>query len=83
MNVIGMFVGDQDCLQRLRRAVDLGQPLPNLAPAEPRIDENPSLFCFQVGAVASGTAPQNRQSNRHALDITLKPLSRATVLGSS
>lgn len=69
LDVIGMFVGDQDAGQTFRRAADAGEALANLAATESGVDEDAGIRCFQVGTVTAGTAAENRQVNSH--DATL------------
>src|SRR3989442_5154096 len=69
LHMIGMFVGHEDSGQVLRHAANDGQPLANLASAQPRIDQQPGLVGFDVGAIAGGTAAENSQANSHRLTL--------------
>lgn len=65
LDVIAMFVSDEDGGEIFRRAADAGQPLAYLAGAQSGIDEDTHFVGFQVGTVAGGTAAKNRQMNGH------------------
>jgi hypothetical protein len=65
LNVIAVFVGDDDAGQIFRDAADRGQTLADLPRAEPGIDENAGFVGLHVGAVSGRTASKNRQMNRH------------------
>jgi len=67
--MIGMFVGDQDAVEAFRGAANRGEPLADLAGAEPGIDEQSRLVRFKVRAIAAGTAAQDGESCRHALTL--------------
>ena len=60
LDVVGMFVGDQDAGQTFRRAADGGEALANLAATETGIDEDPRFRCFEIGTVTAGTAAEDR-----------------------
>ena len=60
LDVVRVFVRDENAVEIFRRAADREQALADLAPAQPGIDEQPDLFGFQVGAVAARTAAENR-----------------------
>jgi len=51
--MIAVLVGDQDSVQVFRGPADRGEPMPDLAETEARIDQNASLGGFQVGAITS------------------------------
>ena len=65
LNVIGMFVRDQNPVQTLRRPADAGQPLTDLPGAKTGIDKNPGLIRLHIGGIAAGAAAENGQLNRH------------------
>lgn len=67
LNMVRVFVGDEDPGKVFGHPADRGQPLPNLPQAESGIDEQPRFSGFQVGAIASGTAAKNRQAYGHGL----------------
>lgn len=60
LRVIGMFVSDEYSVQAFHGASDLRQPLPDLASAQPGINEETGLIGFKVSAIAAGAAAQNR-----------------------
>ena len=68
-DVIGMFVRDENGLDAFRGAGDGGQTPANLPPAKAGVDQNAGLRRFQIRAIASRTAAQNRQSYRHRLTL--------------
>ena len=65
VDVVGMLVGDEDAGETLGSAANERQTLAKLAQAEPGIDEDAGFFGFQIGAIAAGTAAQNREANGH------------------
>jgi hypothetical protein len=65
LGVVGMLVRQQDAGQSLRGPADAGQALTNLTTAQSRIDQDAGFIGFQVGAIAAGTAPENRKLHRH------------------
>ena len=65
LNVVGMFVGNENASEILRGPSDRRKAFADLAQAKARIDENPCLIGLQIGAVSGRTASQNRQTNRH------------------
>lgn len=66
LNMIAMFVGDQNAVQALRRAADGGESPSDLTAAQTGIDQQSRLVRFEVSAIARRSAAQNRQVNRHA-----------------
>src|SRR5690349_12729604 len=70
--MVGVLVGDQDAMERLRSATDLGQALADLAAAEAGINQDPRLVRLEVGAVASRTTAEDRQRCRHGSDLRRK-----------
>jgi hypothetical protein len=68
--MVGVFVGDQNSVQRFRHSPDLSKAKPHLASAKPRIDQDPGFTGFEVCAVARGATAQNSQTYGHAPDDT-------------
>jgi hypothetical protein len=66
LNVIGMFVRDQNARQTFGAASNLQQTLADLAPAQPGINEEAGFGGFEVSTIATGTAAENGQRDRHA-----------------
>jgi len=60
-----MFVRDQDGGEIFRHATDGGEPLADLARAEPGIHEDAGFIGFEVGAIATGTAAENGEFDGH------------------
>ncbi len=60
VDVVGMFVRDEDAGQPFGRATDGGKPFAGLAGAETGVDEQTGFPGFQVGAIAVGTTAENR-----------------------
>jgi len=65
LNMVGVFVGDENSGEILRRAPDAGKALPNLARAEAGIHKYPRLSGFDVGAIPAGTAAEDGKFNGH------------------
>jgi hypothetical protein len=63
--MIRVFVSQEDAMKRFRCSADGGKPLSDLTPAESRVDQQPGIAGFQVGAVPSGAASQDRKSRWH------------------
>jgi len=59
LNMVGVFVGDENGGEILRRASDAGEALPNLARAEPGVHKYPRLSGFDIGAIPAGTAAED------------------------
>ena len=57
LRVVGMLVGEQDAVERLGRAAQLGQSQADLTAAEAGVDQQPRLLCFKIGGISPGTAP--------------------------
>ena len=66
LDMVGVFVGNQDPIQRFRSPTDLSQTLANLAATESGVDEDASLFGFEICAVTAGAAAQDCESNGHS-----------------
>jgi hypothetical protein len=69
VDVIRMFVGDEDAGQSFGGAADTGQPLTGLPGAETGVNKNAGLTGFQVRAVAGGTAAENRELYCHGWTV--------------
>lgn len=67
-DVVAVLVRDEDAGEGFGCAIDRREALANLAAAEPGIDENAGVVGFEVGAVARGTAAEDRELDRHAGD---------------
>ena len=59
LDVISVFVRDEDAGQVFGRAANGGEPLADLPQAEPRINKDARLIRFQIRAIAGGTAAEN------------------------
>ena len=60
-----MLMGYEDAGEILGAPANGGQPLADLAQAEPGINEQARLPRLQIGTIAGGTAPEYGQTNRH------------------
>ncbi len=65
VDMVRVFVSDQDAGDAFGRAANGGEALPDLAAAETGVNEDTGLGGLQVGAIAAGTAAQNSQLNGH------------------
>lgn len=74
LDVIVMFVGDEDAIEILGCAADGSQSLADLAEAESGIDQQAGLIGFEVGAIACGTAAKNSQVHGHVTTVVSVPL---------
>ena len=63
--MVGMFVRDENARKALGRTANGGEALARLARAEAGVNKNARLGGFEVGAVAAGTAAENRQLHGH------------------
>ena len=70
MDMIGMFMRDEDAAQAFRRASDGEQSLADLPSAQAGVDEQARLGGFQIGAIAAGTAAEKGELGGH--ERTLK-----------
>ena len=61
VNVVGMFVGDQDAIEPLRWAVQIKQGGSDALGAETAVDEHPRVWRFQIRRVATGSTAQDRE----------------------
>jgi hypothetical protein len=59
LDMIDVFVGDQDAVQGLRRAVDTPQTPLDFAATEPRVQQDARLRRFKLGAIPLASAPQD------------------------
>ena len=73
--MITVLVSDEDARKIFRRATDQREALADLPRTEPGIHKNTGFSGFHIGAVARGTASQNRELNGHGptLDSRDKP----------
>lgn len=53
LNMIAVFVGDENTMEALGGPSDLGQALPNLASAKAGVDQQPGVVRFEIGAISS------------------------------
>jgi len=65
LDVIRVFVRDENSAQVLGRPADPQQSLADLARAQPGIDQQPDIVRFEISAVAAGTAGENRELDGH------------------
>ena len=65
LNVVGVFVGDENGGEIFRRAPDAGEALADLARAEPGVHKYPRLSGFNVGTIPAGAAAENGQFDGH------------------
>ncbi len=65
LNMVGMFVGDENGGEVFRGAPDAGEALPDLARTEAGVHKYPRLSGFDVGAVPARTAAENGQFDGH------------------
>ena len=61
VNVVGMFVGDQDTIEPFRGAVQLKQGGSDAFGAESTVDEHPRAGRFQKRCVATGSTAKDRE----------------------
>ena len=66
LNMVTVFMGDENAEQQLRRAANGGKPLSDLTAAQTGVDEQPRLVRFEVSAVARRATAQDRQFDSHA-----------------
>ena len=69
LDMVGVFVGNQDPIQCFGSPTDLSQTLANLAATESGVDEDASLFGLEICAVPTGAAAQDCESNGHGLKL--------------
>jgi hypothetical protein len=65
LDVVAVFVGDEDGVEVLRGSADGRESLSDLAGAQAGVDENPGFGRLDISAIASGTATQDRELNSH------------------
>ena len=64
VGVVGMFVREENAAETFGRATDLGEAFADLFRAETGIDQETRAAGFEIGAIAVGTAAENRELNR-------------------
>lgn len=69
LDVIGMFVRDENAIKAFGRASNGQQALPNLAAAQARIDQQARVIALEISAVPAGTAAEDGELHWH--DVTL------------
>jgi hypothetical protein len=79
LDMIGMFMGDQDAGQCLRGPPDGRQSLPDLPSAKPGINQNTGFATLQIGTVATRTTTENRQSSCHVIESYEQEIALATL----
>ena len=67
-----MFVRDQDGGEIFRHTADGGEPLADLARAEPGVHEDAGFSGFDIGAIATGTAAENGEFDGHAWTLVAR-----------
>ena len=72
LDVILMFVRNEDAGEAFRRSADAQQAVANLAGAQAGVDEQARLVCFEVSAIATGTAAENCELHWHACEASGK-----------
>jgi hypothetical protein len=65
LNMIHVFVRDENAGEIFGRATDGSEALADLARAESGINQDAGFVGFEIGAIAIGTAAKNRQVNSH------------------
>ena len=65
VNVVAVFVGDEDGGEIFRRAPEAGQALADLARAEPGVHEHAGFVGFDISAIAGGTAAEDGEFDGH------------------
>ena len=65
VGVVGVLVREEDAAEAFGRAADLREAFANLFRAEAGIDQEPRVTAFEIGAIAIGTAAQDRELNRN------------------
>ena len=65
LNVVAVFMRDQDGGEVFRHPTDGGEALANLARAEPGVHEHAGFIGFDIGTVAAGTAAEDGEFNSH------------------
>ena len=68
VNMVRMFVRDENASEIFGRASNRSKTLPDLAQAEPGINQDAGFIGFQVRAIAGRTAAENSQTNSHVRD---------------
>jgi len=66
LDVVGVFVRNENGGEIFRHPTDGGEPLADLARTEPGVHKYPRLSGFDVGAIAAGTAAENGEFDGHA-----------------
>lgn len=70
LNVIAVFVGDEDRSKILRSAGNGGKALSNLARAESGINQDARFVSLEIGAIPGRSTAENCQFGCHAGDIS-------------
>jgi len=72
LDVVGVFVRNENGSEIFRHPTDGGEPLADLARAEPGVHEDADFIGFDVGAIAAGTAAENGEFNGHAWTLVAR-----------
>ena len=67
--MVAVFVGEQDAVEPFGSAANGGEAFANLAAGKASVDEEAGFACFQVGAIAAGTAAKNSKLHCHGADV--------------
>ena len=65
LNMVGMFVSDENGGEVFRHTADGGEALADLARAEPGVHKYPRLSGFDVGAISARTAAEDGKFDGH------------------
>lgn len=66
LDMIAVFMGEQNAVEAFRGTSDGGEALSNLAAAESGVNEEAGVVGFQVGAIPTGTAAEDGELDGHA-----------------
>ena len=67
-----MFVRDENGREIFRHTTDGGEPLADLARAEPGVHEDAGFIGFDIGAIATGTAAEDGEFDGHEWTLTMR-----------
>jgi hypothetical protein len=65
LDVVGVFVRNENGGEIFRHTTDGGEPLADLARAEPGVHKDAGFIGFDVGAIAGGTAAEDGEFDNH------------------
>lgn len=69
--MIAVLVSQEDAGECFRGTPDTREAIADLASAETGVNEQARVIRLQVGAIASGAAAQNGETDRHALTLEI------------